>query len=60
MAWSIWLGAGGTAGDYSVAANWDGGVPVATDDVSIPATSSQAITAWRRFGVEMATCCHPH
>ena len=46
MANVYWLGAGGTAGDYSVAANWSGGgTPLATDNVWISKHSTQAITA---------------
>lgn len=45
MADKLWLGNVGTAGDYSVAANWSpSGVPSAADNVSIPA-GSPSITA---------------
>ena len=44
MATRTWEGA--TSGDYGVAGNWvEGAVPIAGDDVRVPATSTQAITA---------------
>jgi len=46
MATLAWMGAGGTSGDYSVAANWStAATPLAGDDVRIPPTSTVAISA---------------
>jgi len=46
MAENAWLGEGGTVGDYQVAANWSAGwVPMSTDNVRIPPSSTVPITA---------------
>lgn len=46
MAENAWLGEGGTVGNYQVAANWSAGwVPMSTDNVRIPPSSTVAITA---------------